>query len=130
MKKRSTRSALLSALILIPALAAGCSGGGGGGGGITFTVLNVAPSISNDLNGGDLVSITGTNFVTVNVANVKFAGFPGTIVSVTDTEIRVTTPPAPFGNPGLVTVEIISTGAGSKQLFNAYHAGRALRRAR
>jgi len=100
--------------------ASGC-GGGGGSSPLTFTLLSVVPAVSNDLNGGDSVTITGTNFVTVQVAAVTFGGAPGTNLNVlSETQLTVTTPPAPGGSPGPVTIEVTSLKAGAKSLIAAY----------
>jgi hypothetical protein len=108
-------------LVLSFLLLGGCGGGDGGGGRLTFAVFSVSPDVSTDLNGGDVVTVTGSNFLAVVIVNVTFGGSPGfNLQVVSDTELRVTTPPAPGGRPGTVTVEVFSLAAGSKLLFNAF----------
>jgi hypothetical protein len=104
--------ALMAALFLV----AGCGGGSDAPARLTFTVSAVVPNVSTDINGGDVVTVQGTNFLAVNIFNVTFGGDPGVIDlnTLTDTSVQVTTPPAPLGNPGVVIVEVMSIDAGSK----------------
>lgn len=113
---------VLSAVCLLALLpACGGGGGGGGGGGITFLLFSVDPDTSLDLNGGDEVLVSGEGFLAAGIANVTFGGLPATNLAVLDdTTLRVTTPPAPGGNPGAVTVTVISLNAGQRELFAAY----------
>ena len=100
----------ICALILI----AGC-GGGGGTAILRFVLLALAPTTSLDLNGGDVVTITGTNFQAVRVASVRFGGQPGFNLDVESEEtLTVVSPPAPGGVAGPVTIEVISLEAGSR----------------
>jgi hypothetical protein len=95
--------------------------GGGGGGGVTFTLVAIAPDLSDDLAGGDTVTITGTNFMAVQVTSVTFGGVLGTnLVVVSDTTIEVQTPPSPGGIARTVTVQVTSSSGGVKALSNAY----------
>ncbi|MHC4971767.1 MAG: IPT/TIG domain-containing protein [Planctomycetota bacterium] len=104
--------ALMAALFLV----AGCGGGDDAPQRLTFTVSAVVPNVSTDINGGDVVTIQGTNFLAVNIFSVAFGGSPGVIDlnTLTDTSFQATTPPAPGGNPGVVIVEVLSIDAGSK----------------
>jgi len=102
-------------------LFAGCGGGGGGNATVTFTLTAVNPAVSDDLNGGDVVTITGTNFMTASVVNVTFGGTPGTNrVILSETQMTVQTPPAPGSAPGVVTVTVTTLKGGTKQLVGAY----------
>ncbi|MHC4548363.1 MAG: IPT/TIG domain-containing protein [Planctomycetota bacterium] len=103
--------ALLAAFLLL----AGC-GGDDAPVRLTFTVTAVVPSVSNDINGGDLVTVQGTNFLAVTISSVTFGAQPGIIerTTITDTSIQVTTPPAPGGTPGVVRVEVVTVEANSK----------------
>ncbi len=107
---------------LVPTLLAGCGGGGGGGGGgVTFTLAGIDPAVSDDLAGGDTVTITGTNFVTAEVVGVTFGGVAGTNrVVLSETEMTVDTPPAPGGVPQSVTVVVTSTRGGTEQIDDGY----------
>lgn len=110
--------ALLPFLVL-----AACGGGGGGGGGgtATFTVTALNPAVSVDLTGGDLITITGTNFQTAAVDVITFGGIPGTNRTlVSETELTVVTPPAPGGSPGAVDVVFTSLSGGTLQVPDAY----------
>ncbi|MHC4133722.1 MAG: IPT/TIG domain-containing protein [Planctomycetota bacterium] len=104
--------ALMAALFLV----AGCGGGDDAPQRITFTVSAVVPNVSTGINGGDVVTIQGTNFLAVNVTSVTFGGSPGILDrnSLTDTSVEVRTPPAPLRNPGVVIVEVTTVEAGSK----------------
>lgn len=106
---------------LFVSLAAGCGGGGGGGGGIAWTVLSVSPDVSLDLNGGDVVTVTGTNFNAAGVIGATFGASPGfNFQLVNNTTFRITTPPAPGGSAGTVAIEVLSLNAGTKLVFGAY----------
>ena len=113
---------VLPALVLSALFAAcGGGGGGGGGGGLTFALFSINPDTSLDLNGGDVVTITGERFLAAGIANVTFGALPGTNLAVlSDSTVRVTTPPAPGGNAGPVTVTVTSLNAGFEELFGAY----------
>jgi len=102
-------------------LLASCGGNGSSSGTVQWSVTGVMPAVSNDLNGGDIVTITGTNFITAGVSNVTFDGTPGTDRQVlSETSLTVRTPPAPGGVPGSVIVTVISLYGGQKQLIGAY----------
>jgi len=109
---------LLMGLLLI----AGCGGGGGGGGGgITFTLAGIDPAVSDDLGGGDTVTITGTNFLAAEVLGVTFGGVAGTNRTIlSETEMTVDTPPAPGGVPQSVTVIVTSARGGTEQIDDGY----------
>ncbi len=110
--------ALLPFLVL-----AACGGGGGGGGGgtATFTVTALNPAVSVDLAGGDLITITGTNFLTAAVDVITFGGIPGTNrILVSETELTVVTPPAPGGAAGAVDVVFTSLSGGTLQVSDGY----------
>ena len=53
-----------------------CGGGSGdeGDGLVTMTVISVSPNTSSTVNGGDVVVVRGTNFLTAQVSSVLFAG--------------------------------------------------------
>lgn len=108
--------------VLLPVLLiAGCGGGGGGGGSLGFTVVGITPAVSQDLGGGDTVTITGTNFLTVLVGSVTFGGLPATNRQIlSETEMTVQTPPAPGGVPQAVTVVLTSVHGGTQQLVDGY----------
>ncbi len=113
MKCRGLGRAAFAPVLLVFVLS-GC-GGGGGNSVLTFLLGLVTPSQSVDLNGGDIVTITGSNFTAANVAGVLFGGSPGlSFQLVDDTTLRVTAPPAPGGVPGAVDIEVRSIEAGSK----------------
>lgn len=107
---------------LVPAfLLAACGGGGGGSGGIGFTVDAISPAVSDDLSGGDTVTITGTNFLAAGVADVTFGGIPATNrVILSETEMTVRTPAAPGGVAQAVTVVVTSLRGGTEQIANGY----------
>ena len=111
---RRALGALSAACILL--VVAGCGGGDDAPQAVTFTVTAVVPNVSIDVNGGDLVTVQGGNFLAVTIASVTFGSRPGIIErsTMTDTSIQVTTPPAPLGNPGVVLVEVVTVEAGSK----------------
>lgn len=114
---RRRLSAFLPALLL----AASCGGGGGGGGGISFTIAAINPAVSQDLGGGDTVTITGTNFLTALVGNVTFGGVPATNRQIlSETEMTVETPPAPGGIAQAVTIMLTSVRGGTEQLPDGY----------
>ncbi len=105
---------------LLALLLSGC-GGGGGGGVISFLLGLVTPSQSVDLNGGDILTITGSNFIAAGVAGVLFSGTPGlNFLRLDDTTLRVTSPPAPGGVPGPVDIEVRSIEAGSKFIIGGF----------
>jgi len=119
MKCRALGRAVFAPVLLV-FLLSGC-GGGGGGGVIAFLLGLVTPSTSVDLNGGDLVTITGSNFTAANVAGVLFGGSPGlNFQLVDDSTLRVTAPPAPGGVPGAVDIEVRSIEAGSKFIISGF----------
>ncbi|HEX5136609.1 MAG TPA: IPT/TIG domain-containing protein [Planctomycetota bacterium] len=104
-------------------LLAACGGGGGGGGGgpATFTVTAINPAVSVDLFGGDLVTITGTNFATAGVQNITFGGAAGTNRTIiSETELTVVTPAAPGLQAGAVDVVLISSFGGTLQVPDGY----------
>jgi hypothetical protein len=108
---------LIGALSLFACLWAGCGGGGGGG----FTVVSVLPNASADLGGGDLITITGTNFQTVQITTVTFGGVPGTnLVVLNETTLQVRTPPSPGGIIQTVAVALASMNGGAQVIPNAY----------
>jgi hypothetical protein len=121
---RSDSQRALGVLMLMAAslLIAGCGGGRDAPQGVTFTLLSVVPSVSTDVNGGDVVTISGTNFRAVTFSSITFGASPSIIDrnSISDTSVQVTTPPAPLGNPGVVTIEVTTVEAGSKFLLNSY----------
>jgi len=93
---------------LVGLLMVGC-GGGDTPVTITFTLIGLTPTSSNDLTGGDFVTITGSGFETAEVRQVNFGGTPGTdFTRVSDLELRVRAPQAPLGQAGPVTLEVIS----------------------
>ncbi|NUN53475.1 MAG: IPT/TIG domain-containing protein, partial [Planctomycetaceae bacterium] len=74
-----------------------------------------------DLAGGDLVTVTGTGFLTAAVDVVSFGGVPGTNrILVSETELTVVTPAAPGGVPGAVTVTFTSLSGGTVQVPLGY----------
>jgi len=109
------------ALVLLPLLLGSCGGGGGGAAAILFFLLTVNPNVSNDLNGGENVVITGQGFENAVVLNVTFGGRPVVAFTVEDdSTIRAQTPPAPGGSAGPVTIEVTSQNAGVESLSSAY----------
>ncbi len=107
---------ILAALLLV----AGC-GGGGGAAKLAFFLTSVSPAVSAGLNGGDLVTITGGNFLAVVVLTVRFGDQPAlNLVVVNDATLRVNTPPAPGRIPQTVSVFVDSLNAGSKSLFGSF----------
>jgi hypothetical protein len=96
-------------------LIAACSGGSGGPP-AKFTVTSVTPNSSADANGGEVVTITGTNFKAARVAQVIFGtGNPGfNFKRLSDTELEVTVPPSPSGLPGTVFVDVVSLEMGTR----------------
>lgn len=118
---RNSWRRLMGALVPALLLAASCGGGGGGGGGIGFSIDAISPAVSDDLVGGDTVTITGTNFLTALVGSVTFGGVPGTNRQIlSETEMTVQTPPAPGGIPQAVTVVLTSVHGGTEQLVDGY----------
>ena len=119
---RAARLALLGGLF---AAFTACSGGGGGGSAPTFTLTSITPDESPDLDGGGIAVIRGTNFESARVARVLFGdGNPGFGIDVkSQTELWVTIPPSPSGNPGPVTVEVESLDRGIKALFAGFSYG-------
>jgi len=110
---------LLTCAVVPILLVAGC--GGGGGGGVSFTLAAIDPAVSDDLAGGDTVTITGTNFVSAEVVSVTFGGVAATNpVVLSETEMTVQTPPAPGGVPQSVTVVVTSTRGGTEQIDDGY----------
>ena len=109
--KSATRSAT-AALLLLAMLLAGCGGGDSAAPLPSFTLTGVNPSTSEDLNGGERVTITGSNLEALKVAG-SFGGvvmFGAAIgfnpVVVDDETLEVTVPPAPGGTPGAVTIQV------------------------
>ena len=76
-------------------------------------VGSVAPA-GGPVGGGDTVTITGSGFL--GTTSVTFGGVAATIVSITDTQIVVTTPPHA---PGAVDV-VVTTPRGSTTAVAAY----------
>lgn len=116
---RRAAGAIVTGLALI----AGCSGGGESVS-IRITLQSVDPTISNDLNGGDTVTIFGSGFDAVLLAQVTFGGRLGFgLTPGGDNMFTVTSPPAPGGNPGTVTIEVTYLTDGvfkTAGLFGAY----------
>ena len=107
---------LLVAVIAGTLVPSGC-GGSDSPSDPTFQVTGVSPDTSVDLDGGDTVTVFGDKFLDVNVVGVRFGGTPGTNVQVlAQDSLTVVTPPAPGGIAQVVTIEVISTLAGSKFL--------------
>ncbi|MGQ0612661.1 MAG: IPT/TIG domain-containing protein [Planctomycetaceae bacterium] len=101
-------------------LAAGC-GGGGGAAKLAFFLTGLTPAVSTGLNGGDQVTITGSNFLAAVILVVRFGDQPAlNLQVVNDTTLRVNTPPAPGRIPQTVSVIVDSLNAGSKSLFSAF----------
>lgn len=67
----------------------------GGGGGDAPTVASVAPSVANDNDGGDAVTLRGTGFATTQAVRfgLQDSAPQATFAVVSDTELAVTTPP-------------------------------------
>ncbi|HET9702313.1 MAG TPA: IPT/TIG domain-containing protein, partial [Burkholderiales bacterium] len=83
--------------------------------------MAVSPAVSDDLLGGDTVTITGTNFLTAGVANVTFGGMPATNrVILSETEMTVQTPPAPGGIAQAVNVVVATLHGGTEQIVDGY----------
>ena len=105
-------------------LAMACLSCGGssedGGGAVTFTVISIMPNTSSTVNGGDVVSINGTNFLTVQVFRVTFGGQLAAILNTTQNVVTVRTPPAPGRLPGTVAVEVFAGLAPAIVINNAY----------
>ena len=116
---RRAAGAIVAGLALI----AGCSSGGGSVS-IRITLQSVDPTTSSDLNGGDTVTIFGSGFNSVLLGRVTFGGRLGFgITPGGDNMFTVTSPPAPGGNPGTVTIEVTYLTDGVLKtvgLFGAY----------
>ncbi len=116
---RRAAGAIVAGLALI----AGCSSGGGSVS-IRITLQSVDPTTSSDLNGGDTVTIFGSGFNSVLLAQVTFGGrLSFGIMPGGDNMFTVTSPPAPGGNPGTVTIEVTYLTDGVLRtvgLFGAY----------
>ena len=91
-----------------------------------FTLTGVDPNRSLDLNGGERVEISGTNFEDLEVAGA-FAGtisFGAAIAFdpevMDDNTLEVTVPPAPGGLPGVVSIEVRVDGFPTRVLSGAF----------
>jgi len=117
--RRPQVAALFATAMLLSFVA--CSGGGTAST-PTFSLQFVDPNESLDLNGGDKVIVHGSNFIAAKVARVLFGdGNPGFGLTVlSDTEIEITVPPSPSGNPGPVNVEVETLNFGTRGIFAGY----------
>lgn len=86
----------------------------------TLYITSVSPTTGSP-QGGETVAINGGGFS--NPLHVSFGAVPATVLSVTQRQIKVLTPPAPSGStnsPLAVTVTLIGPNSGSATLASAF----------
>ncbi|MGH2670869.1 MAG: IPT/TIG domain-containing protein, partial [bacterium] len=122
MRSQVAGRAVRAVFPLLSMIVAGCGGGGGGTPpAATFSLVGLAPTESNDLAGGETVTVTGGGFLAVTIDGATFGGDAvASFNVVSDTVLEVVTPQAPGGVEGTVDVVVSSQDAGSHALTGAY----------
>ncbi len=127
MHVKSTRG-VGCAFFLVALLLPACGGSGGDGGGgqtggdppLSFSLTGVQPAVVAGITGGETVTLTGSNFLGVNIAQINFGGLQAVTIAVRDDEIDVFIPPAPSGGTEIVDVTVMTSDAGDESLTGVF----------